>query len=145
MLPVMVKFILILLVMLVSACTTQEVRSAADIQTAVEEYLAQRGDLFLGYLSIKVDKVSYMDTHAIASVSISAGDDPEATMRMVYELEQNSGKWEVMPTQGIQESGDDMNTGQTAAPGLPLGHPPTGGSSSELPPGHPPLSEQPDP
>ncbi len=128
-----------LALVLAIACSEEPPRSAADIEAAVENYLAERTDLRLGQLRVKVDRIRYDGDHASASVSIVASDDPKAAMKMLYELRRDTSGWTVLqPDPSMPAAGSATGSGGTA-PSLPPGHPPTGPPGEGLPPGHPPL------
>lgn len=134
--------IAIFLLLLGSACGSEDPRSVAPIEAAVEEYLATRTDLNLGQLRVRADHVQYEGQQAVAEVSITAPGDPKAAMKMVYELQRGADGWRVLP--------EPSSGGGPADPGpspraLPRGHPPIGQPDSGLPPGHPPLEREENP
>lgn len=142
---------------LCSACEQDLVRSAAEIETAVKDYLSTRTDLRLGSLKVRADRIRYEGDRALASVSIMASDDPQASMTMVYELVHGPGGWQVMAADGARSSGDSHSMAPGVSPDLPPGHPPltqpgnplppgpapTEPGEGQLPPGHPPLRGDP--
>ncbi len=126
------------LLLLEAGCTKESPRSAAQIQTAVAEHLAQRTDLRPGQLLVRAERVRYEGQRAVAQVSIVAADDPKAAMKMVYELEHGEGGWQV-----VQAAAQPGSVGDSKLPlVLPPGHPPTQGPGSSLPPGHPPVGDR---
>ena len=129
-------------VLLVSACGQEQPRSAAAIEAAVERYLADRTDLRITQMEVRADRIRYEGDRALASVSIMASDDPQAAMKMVYELVHAAGGWKVVipDSSGLQSEGPEG--GQGGAPGLPPGHPPMDPPGAGLPPGHPPTTPQ---
>ena len=134
--------IAILILLLGSACGSEDPRSVAQIEAAVEEYLATRTDLNLGRLRVRADHVRYEDRQAVAEVSITAPGDPKAAMKMVYELQRGADGWRVLP----EPSSGRVPAGHAPSPRtLPQGHPPIGQPDSGLPPGHPPLEREENP
>lgn len=89
-------------------------------------------------MEVRADRIRYDADRAVASVSITASDDPKATMKMMYELVQEPGGWKVVPPQQSTPSPGAAGDGQ----GLPPGHPPTNAPMGGLPPGHPPMTPQ---
>lgn len=104
----------------------------AQMQTAVEDYLAGRVGLAADNMEVSVDALQVDGRRAQVEVTIAAADDAAAAMRMVYELEKRSGRWRVKPSPPVE-------TAPPAAGGLPPGHPPVDAPDAGLPPGHPPL------
>lgn len=148
---------LIVLLATASACSegsepaTQTSGEAAASDAAVEEaiqaHLAKRTDLNLGAMDIAVETVTYpAEDQARAEVVFRAKGSPKAMLEMTYRLEREAGAWRVLPgaAQGATTGAPPQQT--TPGGGMPPDHPaigdePTGGSSSELPPGHPPVEQ----
>ena len=121
------------------ACSEEAPRSAAEIEAAVESYLADRTDLRLDQMQVKADRIRYDGNHATVSVSIVASDDPKAAMRMLYQLRRDPDGWKVLPPEPVSSSTAPLPPNHPPTSALPPGHPPTVQPSPELPPGHPPL------
>ncbi len=123
-----------------AGCGEDPPRPAAQVEAAVEAYLADRTDLRMGEMRVRADRIRFEGDRALASVSIMASDDPKATMQMVYELALGPEGWKVVPPEASSQGMGVSPEGGDAVPGLPPGHPPTGAPSMELPPGHPPTA-----
>ncbi len=121
------------------ACSGEAPRSAAEIEAAVESYLAERTDLRLDHMQVRADRIRYDGDHATASVSIVASDDPKAAMKMLYQLRRDPDGWKVLPPEPASSSSAPLPPNHPPTSGLPPGHPPTVQPSQDLPPGHPPL------
>ncbi len=119
-----------------TGCDDAPPRSAAEIEAAVADYLSGRTDLNLGDLQVSADRIRYDGDRAVASVSITAPEDPQAAMTMFYELRLGPDGWEVVPPAERPGAGMPDSPGQK----LPPGHPPVTPPATELPPGHPPLA-----
>ena len=128
-----------LIPLLALACSGDAPRSAADIEAAVESYLAERTDLRLDQMQVKAERIRYDGEHATASVSIVASDDPKATMKMLYQLRRDSDGWKVLQPEPASGSSAPLPPNHPPTSGLPPGHPPTVQPNPGLPPGHPPL------
>lgn len=128
--------------LLFSACAPDRPRSAADIEAAVQAYLEERTDLRVAQMELRADRIRYEGDRALASVSITASDDPKAAMRMVYELVQRENGWKVVPPDSSVSRTEGLAEGQGGSPGLPPGHPPLEAPGTGLPPGHPPTTPQ---
>jgi hypothetical protein len=122
------------------------------IRDAVLHYLAQRTDLSMGKMDVKIDRLELKGDSATAGVTISARDDAKASMQMVYELRKSGSAWEVVPPSGgTGAAHGGVPSAGAAEPGgeLPPGHPPTGGAQEgtaeqpQLPQGHPPVGGPP--
>lgn len=124
--------------LLCSACEKDLVRSAAEIETAVRNHLSTRTDLRLDSMDVRADRIRYEGDRALASVSIMASDDPQASMTMMYELVHGPGGWQVMAADGAGSSVDSPSIAPGTSPDLPPGHPPLTQPGNPLPPGHPP-------
>ena len=116
-----------------AACGNAAADLPAQMQAAVEDYLAGRGGLAADNMEVSVDAVQVEGNRAQVEVTIAASNDAAAVMQMVYELEKRSGRWRVKPPLPTEE------TAPPAAGGLPPGHPPLDAPDAGLPPGHPPL------
>ena len=121
------------------ACSGEAPRSAAEIEAAVQTYLAERTDLRLDHMQVKADRIRYEGDHATVSVSIVASDDPKAAMKMLYQLQRGPNGWRVLPPEPASGSSAPLPPNHPPTSGLPPGHPPTEQPSTGLPPGHPPL------
>lgn len=128
--------------LLSSACAQDRPRSAADIEAAVQAYLEERTDLRVAQMEVRADRIRYEGDRALASVSIMASDDPNAVMKMVYELVQRENGWKVVPPDASGPQAGGLAGGQGGSPGLPPGHPPLEAPGTGLPPGHPPTTPQ---
>ncbi len=143
--PMRILLLLNLLVcalLMLSACGEEAPLPAAQIEAAVESYLSERTDLRIGEMRVRADRIRYEGDRALASVSISASDDPKAAMQMVYELMRGADGWQVVPPQTPGHATGDDPQSQGTIPGLPPGHPPSNPRGMELPPGHPPTAPQ---
>lgn len=129
--------------LLLVACDSGEVYSAAEIEAAIETHLSERTDLRFDGLEIRADRIRYGGDRAVAEVSIIASDDPDAAMQMVYELERGPDGWRVVPPDPSSLGMPTAPGGHGVQPNLPLGHPPTDPHGTGLPPGHPPLNGDP--
>ncbi len=123
------------IIFLPTACGSGEGDLPAQMQTAVEDYLAARGGFVAGNMEVSVDAVRIDGNRAQVEVTIAASNDAAAAMQMVYELEKRAGRWRIKP------SPPAGGTAPPAAGGLPPGHPPIDAPSGGLPPGHPPLGD----
>ena len=124
---------------LLLGCAEEPPRPAEEIEAAVASYLSDRTDLRFDHLTIRADRIRYDGDRAVASVSIVASGDPEATMKMIYQLERGADGWRVAPMETPRDAPGSTPPHADIPSGLPPGHPPTG-----LPPGHPPLTAEPD-
>ena len=89
-------------------------------------------------MRVEVAQVKFQGDEATAAVTITARDDPSASMQMMYRLTRTPEGWEVQDPRS--------KAGSAAGDDLPLGHPPLEnrpGAAAELPSGHPPLNESP--
>ena len=112
--------------------------SEAAIAAAIDTHLGLRTDLGAGRMRVEVAQVKVQGDEATAAVTITARDDPNASMQMMYRLKRTADGWEV------QAPGS--KAGSAAGDDLPPGHPPLENKPStaaELPAGHPPLNESP--
>lgn len=128
--------------LLLASCGQDQPRSAADIETAVRSYLEERTDLKVAQMGVRADRIRYEGDRALASVSITASDDPKATMKMMYELVRGANGWEVVPPESSAPQAGGPAEAQGGSPGLPPGHPPLDAPGGGLPPGHPPTTPQ---
>lgn len=133
--------LILLAVLLVSACGEDPPRPAEDIESAVVKYLAERTDLRLDEMTVRADRIRYDGNRAVVSVSIVAAGDPKAAMKMVYELMRDQDGWQVVQMPAPTDSTGVAPPLPEGSSRLPPGHPPTGQARPPLPPGHPPLSE----
>ena len=116
---------------------------AAQIEAAVEAYLSENTDLRVGQMRVRADRIRYEADRALASVSIMASDDPEASMQMMYELALGPDGWVVVPPETAESDTMQDSPGAGVVPDLPPGHPPTNPEGGiALPPGHPPTTPQ---
>jgi len=97
-----------------------------QVQEAIAEHVASRGDINVNRLMIEVETVSVQGDHAEAEVIFRSLDTPESRMNFHYELRREDGRWQV-------ESGRPTSLGSPHPGGMPLpeGHPPVGGSGGE--------------
>ncbi len=128
--------------LMLPGCGGEPAPPAAQIEAAVEAYLSEHTDLRVGQMRVRADRIRYEEDRALASVSIMASDDPEASMQMMYELARGPDGWVVVPpeTAGSDTIQDPHGAGRP--PDLPPGHPPTNPEGTALPPGHPPTTPQ---
>ncbi len=122
-----------------AGCAEAEPYSASDIENAVERYLSGRTDLEFGRMTVRADRIRYSGDRAVATVSIIAGDDPQAAMQMLYELERVADGWRVVPPPDAGRPKGSLPAASEHDSGLPPGHPPLTPRGDGLPPGHPPL------
>jgi len=126
--------------------------SEAAIAAAIDSHLGLRTDLGVGRMRVEIGQVKFQGDEATAAVTITAREDPSASMQMMYRLTRTAGAWKVQAPQ----TGGGATHGAPPAGGpgggksdLPAGHPPVesqppGGQPEDtnpLPPGHPPLNE----
>ena len=130
--------------LLLLGCGEEAPRPAGEIEAAVASYLSDRSDLRFDRLTIRADRIRYEGDRAVASVSIAASGDPEAAMKMIYQLERGADGWRVVPMEGTPDTPGTTPPHPDTPSGLPPGHPPTGPTVPGLPPGHPPLAAEPD-
>ena len=112
--------------------------SEAAIAAAIDSHLGLRTDLGVGRMRVEVAQVKFQGDEATAAVTITARDDPNASMQMMYRLTRAADGWKV------EDPGS--KAGSAAEDNLPPGHPPQEnqpGTAAELPTGHPPLNESP--
>ena len=110
--------------------------SEAAIAAAIDSHLGLRTDLGVGRMRVEVAQVKFQGDEATAAVTITARDDPNASMQMMYRLTRTADGWEVQDP--------SSKAGAAAGDDLPPGHPPSEnkpGTAAELPAGHPPLNE----
>ncbi len=81
----------LLTVFLLAACGSVTDDLPAQMQTAVEDYLAGRGGLAANNMEVSVDAVRVDGNRAQVEVTIAASNDAAAVMQMVYELEKALG------------------------------------------------------
>ncbi len=128
--------------LLLAGCGYERPRSPAEVEAAVEAYLAEQTDLRMGRMQVRADRIRYDGSRAVASVSIMSSDDPMAAMKMIYELEETQGGWMVVPPESVAGPAEEAIPGHGAVPGLPQGHPPVESQGGILPPGHPPVGAE---
>ena len=125
----------------------------AAIQEAIEEHLSGRSDLAMDQMVMEMGEVKVEGDSATAEVVFRATTEPTMRMAYHYELRREGRRWQVAtgrpsaaeathPTLG--ETGGESESSaerESAAPGLPEGHPPIPEGSSPLPEGNPPIPE----
>ncbi len=125
-----------------AGCSDSE-DSEAAIAAAIDSHLGLRTDLGAGRMRVELAQVKFQGDEATAAVTITARDDPNASMQMMYRLTRTADGWEVQDPRG-EEGAAESRPRRNGAAGLPAGHPPVEGqpeSTGELPPGHPPVTE----
>ena len=127
-------------------CSNSE-DSEAAIAAAIDSHLGLRTDLGVDRMRVEIAQVKFQGDEATAAVTITARDDPDASMQMMYRLTRVGDGWKVQ----APRTDDRVTHGAPSGsePGsvksdLPAGHPPLGGQPEDtraLPSGHPPLNE----
>ena len=105
-------------------------RSKEKVQEAIINRLQTRSGLDINSLDITTTSISFKRNMAYATVAFHPRGDPSVNSSMImnYTLEARDGKWVVVNVSGSQGHG---TMGSTSSSDLPL------------PPGHPPLNEDP--
>lgn len=141
------------LLSLFAGCKKQESDTDA-IRDGINQHLSSLKTLNLGAMDMNITNVSIQGTQAQAQVEFrpKSGGPPGAGMQIVYSLQKQNGLWVVQDSQpaggSIQHPGPGENphtNGSAPSSGsLPNFRDlvPGGGSSSSLPPGHPPVNGQ---
>jgi hypothetical protein len=91
------------------------VQSNDAVRQAVMDTLTARGDLNLQAMDVKLDSVQYAGDRADATISFALKGNKDPMMRMVYHLEQKSGKWAVARADAAGHAG-------AVPPGAPNPH-----------------------
>jgi hypothetical protein len=128
--------------------------SEAAIAAAIDSHLGLRTDLGVGRMRVEIAQVKFQGDEATAAVTITAREDPSASMQMMYRLTRTADGWKVQAPQTDDGATHGASPGSGPGSGngnLPSGHPPVesqsaGGqpeATNPLPPGHPPLNESP--
>ncbi len=125
-----------------AGCSEEPPLPAAQIEAAIEAYLSEQTDLRIDQMRVRADRIRYDGDRAVASVSIMASDDPQASMQMMYELVEGTDGWEVVPPEAAGPGPAEDPGSPGAVPQLPPGHPPADPEGMALPPGHPPTTPQ---
>jgi len=113
-----VLFCVIVLALAVAGCSRQAQRSdRADIEKAIQQYIAAKPGLAGGGMSVDVKQVEFKGDKAEADVQFRARSNPEASMVMRYTLKRTG------PSAWAVESG------KSAASAQPQGHRPMGGEA----------------
>ena len=122
------------------------------IEKAIKDHLASRSDLAINQMVLDVKDVKVEGDKAGADVVFRVTNAPEMQMGYHYDLARESGSWKVLQGRTAQANSNhpagsaDPTTSDPNA--LPPGHPAIsngpggempGGTSGELPPGHPPM------
>jgi hypothetical protein len=141
------------LLVLCAGCKKQE--SDADaIRSGINQHLASLKTLNLAAMDMNITNVSIQGNQAQAQVEFKpkTGAPQGAGMQVAYSLQKQNGAWVVQNTQpaggSIQHPapGENPPTNPTSpsSGAMPNFHDlvPGGGSSNNLPPGHPPVNSQ---
>jgi hypothetical protein len=141
------------LLVLFAGCKKQE--SDADaIRSGINQHLASLKTLNLGAMDMNITNVSIQGNQAQAQVEFKpkTGGPPGAGMQVAYSLQKQNGLWMVQNTQpaggSIQHpapgENPHMNSTSPSSGSMPNFRDlvPGGGSSTALPPGHPPINGQ---
>jgi len=149
------SYVLALIGLLVffAGCKKQE--SDADaIRSGINQHLASLKTLNLGAMDMNITNVSIQGNQAQAQVEFKpkTGAPQGAGMQVAYSLQKQNGLWIVQNTQpaggSIQHPGPGenphMNGTSPSSGSMPNFRDlvPGGGSSTALPPGHPPINGQ---
>lgn len=127
------------LLLLTGACKSKTDNKEA-IRAGVVKHIAGMNGLNVNNMTITVTQATINGDKAEANVDIRAknGDPSAPPMQLVYELQKQGEEWVVIKG---QPAGGGM---QHPAPGemppqgnLPPGHPPTSGTSGQMPANHP--------
>ena len=116
---------------LISSGCQKSNQNPEAVKQAIVEHLSKRTDNMLSAMDIEVKNVSFRADGADSAVSFRPKGSKEGGLDMSYELESKNGKWVVKPKPAIQ--------GEPHGGAVPT--PSNGGGA--MPPGHPPISEQP--
>jgi hypothetical protein len=129
----------IVLAFLAAGCSQfqQAEKERAAIESALQKYLSERSGLNLTAMNWEIKEFNTDRDRANLKVIFTAKEGG-ATMIMDYELRKENGVWAV-------KKGDSRGASGMAHPGTDAGPtpaaPPAG--AGKLPPGHPPLTPQP--
>lgn len=115
----------LLAALLLGACNRAPENKEA-LRQAVVEHLNKNSGLDLQAMNIDVSNANFQGDKATATVSFKPKSSPDAGMSMNYTLERKGAKWIVQQKAG--------------GAGHEAGTPP----ATDLPPGHPPVSPQPE-
>ncbi len=106
------------------------------VKQAIIEHLSKRTDNMLSAMDIDVKNVSFRADGADAAVSFRPKGSKEGGLDMNYELELKGGKWTVKPKPAAVQ-------GDPHGGAMPQGGAPAIEGGAAMPPGHPPLPNQP--
>lgn len=130
------RFVLLLMALVVWAggCKKQ-IQSNEAVKAGIIKHLSQNAGLSLGAMDIEVSNITFREEEADVLVSFRPkGGDAAAGMQMRYTLEQKGGAWVVKRKADSGNPHSGTSAGQEATPPAP---------SSDLPPNHPPVGQQP--
>jgi hypothetical protein len=148
-----VRWAQLALVLFTLAGCNRNIDNKEAVRQGVVDYLATVAGLNISSMDVNVASVSFRNNQADAVVSFSPkGVNTRDGMTMRYTLEKKSGKWVVTHRadsgrnpHGLGANPHGMGSMTGGAPGGGDTMPDTqtsGGSGSEMPPGHPPLGSQ---
>lgn len=123
--------------------------SDAAIRQAIEQHLSGRPGLNNSDMVMEVKKVQVEGDKADADVVFRSRTDPKASMDFHYKLHREGNAWKVEAPAAMGGGAPHAMPPSDGAPGelpsdLPPGHPPMGQQpGGAVPEGHPPTGEQP--
>lgn len=105
----------------------KNVQNNDAVRKGVLDHLSKNSNISISGMEIEIANVTFRDKEADALVSFKPkGGDASSGMQMRYTLERKGNEWVVK-----SKADSGMGHGATAPPAMP---------SSEMPPGHPPMS-----
>ena len=119
---------------LISSGCQKSNQNPEAVKQAIVEHLSKRTDNMLSAMDIDVKNVSFRADGADAAVSFRPKGSKEGGLDMTYELESKNGKWVVKPKPAMQSDPHGA---------VPQGSAPAIEGGAAMPPGHPPIPDQP--
>ena len=141
------------LVLLVG-CKKSAASTDNESRVAIEAHLAHKGTLNLQAFDTVVKQVTLQGDHAQAQVEFHVKNGP-GMMQLTYALQKTGGTWSVIESNPVNAdfSHPSLDPSQSPAAGAPTGSNPVvsdavrnfkmGGTTPNLPPGHPPMTGNP--
>ena len=120
----------VLLVISLAGCSSQNIQTKEAVKDAVMSYLTARQDktgINMSAMNVEVLNMNFQKDSAVATVAFNLKTG-EGGMQMNYELQRQGNKWVV---KGVSSTGHE---GAAEPQALPPDHPVQGG---QLPAGHP--------
>src|SRR6266853_3186991 len=144
------------LVSLLAGCKPSAANTNDEIRVAIEGHFAHKGTLNLKAFDTVVKQVTLQGDHAQAQVEFHVKNGP-GMMQLTYALQKTGGTWTVIESNPVNAdfSHPSLDSSQSPAMGTPAGSDPVvsdavrnfkmGGApaSPTLPPGHPPVTGNP--